>query len=562
MLATRTELVAENGIVVSGHRLESAAGVQMLARGGNAVDAVVAAAFTAFVVEPASCGVGGYGHLAIFFPGRQELITFDHNLRAPRAVRPDMFEIDTSQPDLYYGWPRVIGRGNEFGYLAPAVPGAVAGLCAAHEMFGRLPLTQVLEPAIEAAEAGLPVTWDLALAVSGRLAEIQALPQMADLLLPEGRPPRAASILGAGDRLDFSELAGTLRRIARDGATGFYQGPVAEAIERELAAHGGILTAGDLAAYRPKIVRERPATYRRYRYITANDQVGYEALNILDHFDLTRYGPGSVEFFHLMAEAMGHAFADNLTHYGDPDCEPSRANGLASRRFGAGRAAGIRLDRAAVRPIAPADPYQGAGGAPEKRPMEPSHGGVHGTAQVATADRDGNVTALITSLSFGFGSLVLVPGTGVFLNNGMVNFDPRPGRPNSLAPGKMPIFAVPALIAVDAGRAVFVGCGSGGYRILSGVLHTMVNALDFRLSIQAAVDAPRIHCQGGETFADARVPLELRQRLRELGHEIVVQEDAPGQTFFGRVAAIAVDPKTRALHAGSGPAWSTAAAGL
>jgi gamma-glutamyltranspeptidase/glutathione hydrolase len=560
---SRTEVVAERGVVSAGHARPAEAGARILEEGGNAIDAVVAGAFTAFVVEPAQSGLGGYGHLAMFLAEQREFVTIDHYVRAPRAARPDMFEVDSSQPRMYYGWPRVAGQQNEWGHLAAGVPGAVAGLCAAQEGYGRLPLAQVLEPAIDAAEAGVPVTWSLVLAITNRLDGIRSLAETAALLLPGGSPPRLPSLDREADRLDMSELAGTLRRIAREGAAGFYTGPVAEAIEREFQANGGILTARDLAAYEPKVLRERPARYRGHAYVTANDPVGYEALNILDHFDLADYGPSSVEFLHLMAEALGHAFADNMTHYGDPDFARSPVAGLASREFAAERARGIGLDRATPRPIAPGDPWPYEGGAPpEVLPTGRSSGGLRGTSQVATADREGNMAALITSLSNAFGSLVLVPGTGVLLNDGMQNFDPRPDRANSIAPGKMPIFGVPAIVAARDGEAVFAAAGSGGYRITSGVLHTLVHGLDFGLDLQAAVDAPRVHCQGEETFVDARIPAEVQARLAELGHQVVVQEEVPGTFYFGRVSAVARDPGSGSLHAASGPAWSTAAAGV
>src|SRR5438067_3279670 len=325
---------------------------------------------------------------------------------------------------------------------------------------------------------------DLLLAIAARLEAIRTLPHTAALLLRDGNPPQAAGAFGDGDCLDFSELAGTLRRIARDGAAGFYTGAVAEAIERELAAHGGGLTAADLAAYRPKILREKPARYRGYTYVTANDQVGYEALNILDHFDLAAYGPDGVDFRHLMAEALGHAFTDNMVHYGDPDHTHSPVNGLASRAFAAARAAGIRLDRAVPRPIAPGDPwpYEPAAGPPEVVPTTPSSAGRSGTSQMAAADREGNLVTLITSLTGAFGSLVLVPGTGVFLNNAMQNFDPRPTQANCIAPGKMPIFAVPSSLATKDGRARFGARGWAGYRIRTGVPHTMVPGVDLGMS--------------------------------------------------------------------------------
>ena len=188
-LATRTEVAGTHGIVTGGHEAEAAAGIAMIQSGGNAIDALVAAAFVGFVVEPASCGLGGYGRLAVRLGRDKRFVTFDHYVRAPGAARPDMFEIDRSKPLKYYGFPYTIGMRAEEGPLAPAVPGAVAGLCDAHAMFGRLKLAQVLEPAIAAAEAGVPVTWSLQLAISSRLAKIRTLPEIAGWLLRDGLPP-------------------------------------------------------------------------------------------------------------------------------------------------------------------------------------------------------------------------------------------------------------------------------------------------------------------------------------------------------------------------------------
>lgn len=563
MSATRSEVVAENGLVAGGDQLEADAGVRILQEGGNAIDALVAAAFAGFVVEPASCGLGGYGRLSIYLGERQEFITIDHYVRAPLKAHRHMFELDTESSWHYYGHPKTKGLKAEKGYLSPAVPGAVAGLCAAQEMFGRLPLPQVLAPAIEIAQAGLPVSWSLALMIGNLLADIQGHPHLADFLLSDGRPPRYTSPWSNGHTLDMSELAKTLDLIAAKGAAGFYTGPVAEAIEREVTANGGILSTADLVAYRPKIMREKAARYRGLEYITAYDQVGYEALNILDHFPLGKYGPDSLAFRHLAAEALGHAFMDNKVHYGDPEHTQSPVNGLASRAFAAERARTIQLDRAAVRPIAAADPwpYETEADAPEMLPASPTLAKVAGTSQMVSADRAGNVCALITSLSAAFGCLVRVPGTGIILNNSMQNFDPRPDHPNCIQPGKIPIFAAPSLVAVQNGKGLFAGAGSGGYRIMTGVLHTFMHVIDFGMGIQEAVDAPRIHCQGQETVVDGRIPTEIRERLTEMGHDLVVVEDTPGGTHFGRITGIFIDPESGLLHAGSGPAWSTGAAG-
>jgi len=566
--AGRTELVSDRGVVSCGHIQEAEAGARILEQGGNAVDAVVAAAFTGHVVEPVSCGLGGYGHMALFLAETRQLVSVDHYVRAPAAARPDMFEIDRSRPTTYYGWPHAVDRQNEWGAISVAVPGAVSGLCAAHERWGRLPLAQVLEPAIEAAAAGVRVSWDLILNIVGRMGEIETLPNAAALLLRDGRPPRLADDGGHPDgpveRIDTSRLAKTLQEIARRGAAGFYGGWVAEAIEREVRAGGGILTAEDLAAYRPKITVEPGAWYRGIRYSTASDPVAYEALNILGCFDLAAFGPESTEYRHLMAEAMGHAFADNMHHYADPDFGPSPVNGLASPGFAASRAAGIRLDRAARRPIAPGDPwpYEQALPVADVVATRPSASGLSGTSQMVAADADGNVVALITSLTSGFGSLVLVPEGGFFLNNSMRNFDPRPDRANCIAPGKMPIFAAPAIAAEQDGVGVFGACGSGGYRVTSGVLHALVNHVDFGMRIQQAVDSPRVHCQGEATFVDSRIPSAVRERLAELGHVVFQQDEMPAPISFSRVSAVARDRATGELSAGSNPPWNTSAAAI
>ena len=387
------------------------------------------------------------------------------------------------------------------------------------------------------------------------------LPQAAGYLLRDGDPPRATGYSGPGDRLDASDLAATLRLVAREGRDGFYTGPVAAAIERAVAAGGGVLSAEDLASYQPKVIRETPADYRGTAYVTANDQVGREVLNILAHFPLGDFAPTEARFLHLMAEAFGHAFVDNVTFYGDPDVVESPVAGLAGPDFAATRAAGISLGRAAPRPLAPGDPwrFEPVGRPPGGTERGPSAGAATGTSQVAAADAEGNMAALITTIGNDFGSLVLVPGTGIFLNSGMNNFDPRPRRPNSIAPGKMPFFGVPSIVAARDGRGVLAACGSGGYRILSGVVHAFVNVVDFGMDVGDAVGAPRVYCQANETYVDARLSGQVHRELERLGHMVIAEMPAPAFEPFGRVSA-AVAEADGALAAASDPAWSGGAA--
>jgi gamma-glutamyltranspeptidase / glutathione hydrolase len=555
MSATRSSVTSSKGVVSAGNAHAVSAGLDVLERGGNAIDATVAAAFASFVAEPNNAGIAGYGHLAAFTGGT--FVTVDHGPRAPLAATPDMFTTVGPEPGGY-DWPDVAGDANALGHLSPAVPGAVAGLPAIHARAGRLPWASLLEAAIALADEGLEVTWNLLLLIAAHLDAIRVRPALAAILLPEGRLPRARTEDEPGERLHQRELADTLRRVAEHGPDGFYRGAVAEAIAAEIAAGGGILTVGDLETYAPKLLLEQPTRFRDVELITANDQVGTEALNILDCFPAP--WPGQAEHLHLLAEAMGHAFVDNVTYAGDPDHVAAPLAGLASPAFARLRASGIARDAASPRPLATADPWPFEDGEPRETPP-PSTGGARGTTQVVAADADGNLVALITTIGDDFGSKVAVPGTGVLLNNSMMNYDPRPGRANSIAPGKMPFFAVPAVVAARDGRGVFAAAGSGGYPILAGVVNAMVNHVGYGMDIQQAIDAPRVHSQGAETYVDSRVPAAIRDELEAMGHTLVVQDVTPGELPFSRVSAVAVAPDGT-MTAGSGPAWTTAAGGL
>jgi gamma-glutamyltranspeptidase/glutathione hydrolase len=558
--APQTAATSRKGVVAAGHPDEVAAGLAVLAEGGNAIDAVVAAAFTAFVVEPAMCGLGGYGHLSAFVAASGELISVDHYLRAPLGATPDMFEIDAAKGLKYYETPYTTGLRAERGPLAVCTPGAVAGLYWAQRRLGRLPWSAVLQPAIASAKAGLAVSWGLFLRIAESQAAIRTMPALAALFLPDDELPSLPGPHAEGTRLNRGELATTLERIAEAGAAGFYHGPVAAAIVEAVRDGGGILSREDLRAYRPRILREQPQRYRGLDYITCFDQVGYEALNILDRFDLAGFGADSLAFRHLVAEALAAAYVDNIAFYGDPDFVPtSPVAALAGSDLGGRRAAMLHLERALSRPVAAIDPGGSQGIAAERIADEPWPPKLSGTTQMAAADADGNMVSLLTSVSASFGSFVAVPGTGIILNNGMGNFDPRPDRPNSIAPGKMPIFAAPTVVARGDKGAVFAASGAGGYRITSGVLHSLLHWHDFKMTLPDAVAAPRIHCQGKETYVDVRIAPEIRSGLAKLGHTVVVQGDDPGFNAFGRVSAITRNPATGRLEAVSGPPWHGAA---
>ena len=560
---TRTPIEAERGVCAGGHPTVADAGIRLMQEGGNAFDALVGAAFTAFVVEPAMCGLGGYARISAYAPDHGGFLSFDAYARAPLAATPDMFEPDVSRAPTCYGHPFTAGDRAERGFLAVAVPGAVAGCCDVHAMLGRLPLAQVMAPAIEAAQEGIEVTWSEILALAGVSRHFDAFSDTRAVWTPGGDLPVLPFQSAERLRVDGTALAATLRRIAARGKRGFYAGRTARALDAHMQAHGGILSRADLDAYRTRVLREWPQRYRNLDYVTCFDQVGYEALNLLGHFELRRFGSDSHAYRHLVAEALAVAFTDNMTHYGDPDFENAPVNGLASPGFAAQRRRALRVRTALPRPVEAGNPwpYERFVDAPERIETRAGKARISGTSQAAAADRDGNMASICMSIGGAFGSLVHVPELGIVLNNAMRNFDPRPDHPNAIKPGKMPIVAAPVLVAARDGEGRFAGAGSGGYRIETAVLHAFMNVIDHRMRIQRAIDHPRVHCQGRETHVDARISPVVRRRLVRAGHEVVVVEEDPGTWHFGRVAAVTREPRSGVLRAGAGPAWRAGAAG-
>ena len=563
-LNSHSSLSFEHGVCATGHPVSAEAGAWALQQGGTAVDALVAAAFTSFVVEPASCGLGGSGHFSVYLANENRHLGVDAYCRAPHAATPDLFGIDKSRPENYYGHPRTLGNEAEHGPLAPAVPGAVAGCCDLLEAHGTLSLDTVLVPAIAAAEKGIPFLWSDVLHIAGLGDTLFELPDTVAILRPGGQLPVIGGSRAESASLDGKALAKTLRTIAQKGKAGFYQGRVAKAIEHYVQGLGGILSRQDLTQYAPRIWHEPAAHYRDYRYISCFDQVAYETLNILDGYDLHKYGADSYAYRHLVAEALGIAFTDNMTWYGDPDFETAPIQGLANPRFAAQRRKEIRIRRAIDRPIQPGNPWPYDPGFSNKvsEHFGITKGKIAGTSQVAVVDRAGNLASCCISVGSAYGSLVYVPEIGIFLNNDMQNFDPRPGHLNSIHPGKMPIFAAPALVACLGDQGRFAASGSGGYRIQTGVLHAFMNYVDHQMDIQSAVDHPRVHCQGQETVVDSRLPEIIRTRLKHAGHEVNTVFTAPGRNHFGRVCAVSRDARTGELRGGAGPSWSTGIAGV
>lgn len=555
----KTEVMSDEGIVCAHHLAAAEAGIAMLRRGGNAVDAAVAAAFAVGVAEPFNSGLGGIAHLLYREASTGRVTVFDGSSVLPRQIDPRMFPLtDTAGVSGMYGWPSVQQDRNNTGWLAPAVPGMPACVLAALERFGQLSRDEVLEPAIRLASEGVVVDWNAALAILGSAERIAQFPSTRSLYFrPSGMPLAPQTFSSTPDVLRQPDLAWTLSRLAEFGAEDFYRGEVARRFADGMKANGGLIDAEELASYRLRVF-DRPiqVSYRDHEVAVAPETGGgltvAQTLKLLDGFDLAGAGFGSAAALHLMIEAQRRTFLDRFQHLGDPWFTAIPYAGLLSDAYASVRRAEIDPHRATPDATAgnpwPFDGSARSSGVSAIVPPDVGH-----TTHISVVDRDRNMVALTSTLGDLFGSGVVVPGTGILLNNGGTWFDPRPGMPNCIAPGRRILWAGSPSIVTRHGKPFAAVGAPGGRKLVSAVLQVIVNLVEFHLGMQEAIAAPRFHCEGPTVAIDTRFPAESLDRLREIGHELTVQTETFSTSFFARPNGILVDPVSGQLRGGINP---------
>ena len=512
-------VVSSQGVVASNNPMTSAAGLSMLAAGGSVADAAVAAIFTAGVVEPMMVGTMGAGYIIARDAGGDVLV-IDNYSEAPGAATSDMY-----QPDETAGPMATVGLKNRHGHLAAGIPGALKGWFRLHRERGVLPIEQVLAPAIGYAERGFRASAYTVRSIGLAAEQLQRFPESSKVYLPGGRVPEP------GDLIVNRDLAESLRHLAAEGPDAFYRGPLGDALAGEMAKNGGLITKQDLETYEVRLPEAVRGTYRGYDVIgtpltSAGGILNQLGLNILEEFDLKGLGFGTARYFHVIIETLKLMFADRARHLGDPDFVPVPQEALLDKAYGRRRAGEVRMDRASS--------Y--AAGAPSEASVE-GH-----TTHLTVMAADGSTVAMTQTINEGFGAKVVVPGTGLLLNNTMALFNPRPGLPNSIAPRKRMLTATAASIVMKDGRPLFALGTPGGTRIFATVLQGIVNVLDHGMDLQEAVEAPRVWSDGTVTEVEAGVPDEVKRELKAMGHEFNVV-----RAVAGGMNGVQMDPATGSL---------------
>jgi gamma-glutamyltranspeptidase / glutathione hydrolase len=493
------------GIVVSDHPLATQAGTEILDRGGNAIDAAIATGFALAVVDQAASGLGGGGFMIIYDARDKRAHALDFRETAPEAAHADLY-VRNGKP---------VPSLSLTGALAVAVPGEVAGLLAAMKRFGSLPLAVLMAPAIRLATEGFPLDAALRYAIERQSSNMKKFPELGRVFLVKDEVPPEGEIIRQPD------LGQTLKAVVAEGVDVFYQGWIAQAIVDTVKKDGGVLTLEDLKNYKPIWREPLVGSYRKRTVITmpppsSGGVALIEMLNVLEGHQLTKLAPNSATYLHLIAEAMKHAFADRAQYLGDPDFVKAPIPTLVSKDYASwirGRISPVKTHPAK---------YYGLGN------FKAEQGG---TTHFSVLDRFGNAVACTLSVNTRFGSKILVPKTGIVLNNEMDDFAIHPSGnvyglvgndANSLQSKKRPLSSMTPTIILQGDRPELIVGGAGGPRIISATLQTILNVLDFQMPIKEAVEAPRIHHQWipDELNVEEKLPPETKKSLERRGHTV------------------------------------------
>ncbi|MCC6791445.1 MAG: gamma-glutamyltransferase [Thermomicrobiales bacterium] len=536
----RTEAVADGGMVAAKTPQAADVGADVLKRGGNAVDAAVATAFAAWVVEPWMNGIGGGGYMVVHDPAKRETVTIEFPMVAPAGATEQMFPLAGGGRDAaLFGWPTVVDNANIVGHRSVAVPGAIAGLARALETYGTISLAEAMAPAIAYAENGFPVTWHTTLRITQDLATLAKFPASRAIFCDPAGYPWLTLDETTPTMLRQTDLAATLRIVADQGPRAFYEGELADQMVAHLNEGGASFTPADFSSYEVSVVPALKAAYHGHEIATIGKATGgttlAQSMRLLDGFDLAAIGHNTPETLHLLAESFHIAFADRFAYLADPTFVDVPLAAMLGDDYLDRRRAGISRDQAG--PIR-AGSLQDLGVTHQLAGSMADYSSGGSTTHLSAIDANGMAVSLTQTLLSLWGSRVTVPGTGILMNNGMMWFDPEPGRPNSVAGGKRPLSNMsPALLLKD-GQALAALGASGGRKIMNCVAQIAMNLADHGLSMQPATSAPRIDASTPALYVNADIDPATTERLRAMGHRIVVKDDRQLRGEFSSPACV------------------------
>ncbi len=523
-LNIQTPVISTEGMVATQDKIASRIGAQVLANGGNAVDAAVAVGFALAVAHQSAGNLGGGGFMLVYLAEEDRTIAIDYREVAPLAAHRDMYLDEQGNVDI---------RKTRFSFASAGVPGTVLGLHHALSNYGTITWQQAIAPAIKLASEGFLMPYDFSSQLHMYKNRLSRHPATKDVYYGDDGTPIAPSELFVQE-----DLARTLKMISDEGPDAFYHGEIADMIVAEMERGEGIITHEDLATYS---VRERETvrgTYRGYDIVSMPPPSSgglhiIQMLNILENFNLSKMGAGSAASYHVMAEAMRYAYADRAVHLGDPDFYDVPVGWITSKEYGAELAAKIDMNRAR-----PSSEVSAGTPTPHDSPN---------TTHFSIADKFGNVVSNTYTLNLSYGSGLMITGAGFIMNDEMDDFSAKPGvmnayrlignEANSIEAGKVPLSSMSPTIVFKDGKPFMLSGGAGGSQIISATLQNIINVIDFDMNIAEAVNFPRIHHQWkpDKLYLQPGISPDTQAILRQYGHDLSVWE------YFGRTASVAIE---------------------
>ncbi|WP_231688076.1 gamma-glutamyltransferase [Bacillus sp. FJAT-18017] len=529
-LPERETAKGKYGMVATAHPLATKIGADILKNGGNAIDAAVAIQFALNVGEPSNTGIGGSGFFMVYHKDTGATKIFDGHSEAPAAAHPEMF-LDENGEVIEF-------RKRSTHATAVGIPGILKAMDAALKEYGTKPLSELVEPAAQACEEGIPMNW----------VHMDMLDKFNYRLGNEARKLYFSEGLEEGHILKKPHLARTFRLIGEEGVEVFYEGEIAEAIVNTIRDHGGFMTLDDLKKYTHTVDEPVRGSYRGYDIASASPPTAggpslLYILSLLENFDLKSYGLKSWEKYYLFAEIMRLAFSDKVAYMGDPRSTDIPLKGLSDERYLAERLAQINFEfRNPDIDFGNPWKYEGKEGRPVVR--QPADAEQSETTHFTVADAFGNIVACTSTVEHPFGTGIIVPGYGFFLNNELTDFDPLPGGVNEPGPGKRPVSCKSPTILFKDGKPVLTLGSPGGPTIIASVFQTIVNIVDFGMSLKDAIEEPRIFCAPGQLISwEQGIDMVAKGKLESMNFEFGEEPHV-----IGNVQAIQLDHENDEMY--------------